>query len=293
MLFTKNWLLKKAWSGTAVALAAQLGTFPITLYYFHQFPNYFLITNLGLMVFSVVLLGVGLGFIVVGALPWIAPVVAVVLSLIVSGLILFIQWINDLPFSVTKGIQIEPWEVWLIYLMIGLLLWSFVMGRQRIFKAVVLFSFIGIFVQTYNYHEKFFRKEVILLNASSPTFFMRDGKQAALVVFSKRANIAEKMEFQRKSLETFYGAQIELIVVDFDHGELEHESIRITKDKSLVRIEAGNVYTLVTNNYFAMDQLTDSDQLIVGNWVSPVQIETLKRNFEHVKLLKDGAITLR
>ena len=293
IFFTKVWLLKKVWSGTAVALAAQLGTFPITLYYFHQFPNYFLLTNIGLMVFSGVLLGVGLGLIVVGAVPWVAPVVAFVLSMIATGLILFIQWINDLPFSVTKGIQIEPYEVWLIYLIIGLLFWSLVMGRKRIFKTVLLFSFIGFLYQAINYHEKYFRIEVILLNTSSPTFFIRDGKRGALVVFSKREDIASKMEFQRKSLETYYGSQVEVVVVDFDEGNLEHNNIRINMDKSVLKIETHQVYGLITNNYYASNQLEGCDQLIVGNWVSAANIEALKRNFGKVTLLKDGAISLR
>jgi len=30
----------------AISLAAQVFTFPICIYYFHQFPNYFLLTNI-------------------------------------------------------------------------------------------------------------------------------------------------------------------------------------------------------------------------------------------------------
>ncbi|MCK4406529.1 MAG: ComEC family competence protein, partial [Bacteroidales bacterium] len=41
-----NWLGDKMWAITTVSIAAQLGTFPIALLYFHQFPNYFIITNL-------------------------------------------------------------------------------------------------------------------------------------------------------------------------------------------------------------------------------------------------------
>lgn len=40
------WLPRQIWAGVTVALAAQVGTFPLTLYYFHQVPTQFLIANL-------------------------------------------------------------------------------------------------------------------------------------------------------------------------------------------------------------------------------------------------------
>lgn len=42
----KNKLLDRAWEITAVALAAQVGTIPFTLFYFNQFSTYFVLSNL-------------------------------------------------------------------------------------------------------------------------------------------------------------------------------------------------------------------------------------------------------
>jgi competence protein ComEC len=41
-----NVFLQKAWKLTSVSLAAQLGTLPVTLYLFHQFPLWFVFSNL-------------------------------------------------------------------------------------------------------------------------------------------------------------------------------------------------------------------------------------------------------
>ena len=46
LFYVKNWLLDQAWKITAVSLAAQLATFPLGVYYFHQFPVYFFVSNL-------------------------------------------------------------------------------------------------------------------------------------------------------------------------------------------------------------------------------------------------------
>lgn len=45
LIKTDNKLLDHLWNLTAVALVAQLATFPLGVYYFHQFPTYFLLAN--------------------------------------------------------------------------------------------------------------------------------------------------------------------------------------------------------------------------------------------------------
>ncbi|MBK6526515.1 MAG: ComEC/Rec2 family competence protein [Crocinitomicaceae bacterium] len=46
LFFFKNKLMDKIWQVTCVSIAAQLATFPLGIYCFQQFPNYFLIANL-------------------------------------------------------------------------------------------------------------------------------------------------------------------------------------------------------------------------------------------------------
>ncbi|MDR1112844.1 MAG: ComEC family competence protein, partial [Bacteroidales bacterium] len=48
------------WQLTAVSAAAQLATFPLSIYYFGQFPNYFLIANLAVIMLSSVVLITGI-----------------------------------------------------------------------------------------------------------------------------------------------------------------------------------------------------------------------------------------
>jgi competence protein ComEC len=56
----ENWLLDKVWALIAISLAAQIGTMALSLFYFHQFPVYFLITNLIAVPLSTGILYVGL-----------------------------------------------------------------------------------------------------------------------------------------------------------------------------------------------------------------------------------------
>jgi competence protein ComEC len=44
--FPRNKITKYIWEALTVSFAAQIGTFPICLYYFHQFPGLFFVTNI-------------------------------------------------------------------------------------------------------------------------------------------------------------------------------------------------------------------------------------------------------
>ncbi|MGI9547934.1 MAG: ComEC/Rec2 family competence protein, partial [Flavobacteriaceae bacterium] len=58
-----HFLPRKAWQLFSVGLAAQLGVLPLSLYYFHQFPGLFFISNMVIVPFLGIILG--LGFVIV------------------------------------------------------------------------------------------------------------------------------------------------------------------------------------------------------------------------------------
>lgn len=54
------YILRKAWQISSVSMAAQFGVLPLSLYYFHQFPGLFLLSNLVIIPFMGVILAVGI-----------------------------------------------------------------------------------------------------------------------------------------------------------------------------------------------------------------------------------------
>jgi competence protein ComEC len=113
-----NGLLDKIWSIVAVSIAAQLVTLPLCLYYFHQFPNYFIITNIIVIPLSNLIIYTGILALALGNIPWISILVAKALSLMVWFLNAFIHWMGSLPFSVSRGIIITFPESLVLYLIL-------------------------------------------------------------------------------------------------------------------------------------------------------------------------------
>ena len=113
-----NWLLDKMWELTAVSIAAQVATFPLGLLYFHQFPNYFFISNLIVIPLATFIVYGGIILFLVSWGTILATWVAKVLYWLIWAMNYCVQLIESIPHSLTEGLTINITETWMIYLII-------------------------------------------------------------------------------------------------------------------------------------------------------------------------------
>jgi competence protein ComEC len=97
---TTNKFSKIIWETFSVSIAAQLGTTPFTLYYFQQFPNYFLITNFVAIPLSSLIIYLAIGLLLVSFIPYISVAVGFILKWSLWFMNFFIVTIQNLPYSV-------------------------------------------------------------------------------------------------------------------------------------------------------------------------------------------------
>lgn len=110
--YSKYWLVRETKSLISVTLSAQLGVLPLTLFYFHQFPGLFLLTNSVILpVMSFVMIG-GISIIGLAALNSLPDWLAEGYGTSISGINNFIGWVagqehflfSDISFSTSKTI---------------------------------------------------------------------------------------------------------------------------------------------------------------------------------------------
>ncbi len=111
--------LKWMWDLTAVSLAAQIGTAPFSIFYFHQFPNYFFITNLLAIPIATFIIYTAVALFVFSPVPYISTAIAFILKSLLIALNFSIEKIHHLPFSLTIT-YIDFWQLLLIYVAIAL-----------------------------------------------------------------------------------------------------------------------------------------------------------------------------
>lgn len=114
-VFVKLWKpkfrpIKILWDILTVTMAAQLGVVPISLFYFHQFPGLFFLSNLGIIPVLGIILGLGIIVIfmaLMNILPfWLADLYGGMISIMNS----FVRWValherfvlTDLSFSLLQ-----------------------------------------------------------------------------------------------------------------------------------------------------------------------------------------------
>lgn len=125
----KNPLLDAAWSYSALSFAAQVATFPISIYYFHQFPVYFLISNLVIVLPVALIMYGGILFLLIPFGMLLEPLGQAVGWLIQFTNALLFR-IENLPFSTVADIWIDAWQYVLIYAITGCIVWA-LQSRSR------------------------------------------------------------------------------------------------------------------------------------------------------------------
>ena len=136
----KYWLIQKIWTITTVSIAAQISTFPLGLLYFHQFPNYFLISNLVVIPAAFLILSLGILIIVLSFSKIIVGFISYLLQHVLNSLLLVIRHIESIPGSLTEGLSISIFETMLIYLFIASILIS-LKFKKYIFYGISTFIF--------------------------------------------------------------------------------------------------------------------------------------------------------
>lgn len=138
-----NWVLDKVWSLIAVSIAAQLATTPMSLYYFHQFPNYFLLANIFVVPFSNLIIYTGILALILSGVPLLSMLLAKLLALSIGFLNGIIHFLAALPGSVTHGIFIEVYEMVIIYAIVIMVIYFISLKQKRwIFLCLVCLVFL-------------------------------------------------------------------------------------------------------------------------------------------------------
>lgn len=126
---------------TAVSFSAQLFTFPLSIYYFHQFPNYFFISNIFVAILAMIIMPLGLLLMMFWQVPYIGDTVGFLFKTAIKILNWVVFKVQSLDYSVTSGIVISTLTVVLLYLLIILYL-RFFKTKKLLFLYTSLFLFI-------------------------------------------------------------------------------------------------------------------------------------------------------
>ncbi len=169
LIYFKNIYARKLWEMTALTLAAQVLTFPICIYYFHQFPTTFLLTNLICVPLSTVILFAEIVLIVLSAVPLLAGILGKFIYVLIWLMNKVIDLFDKMPLSLVDGIYATPATTFLLY---GVIICTSVALLQRNkFYIKSALGFLIAFTGVWAFGKVTFaqQKKMIIYNVSRHT----------------------------------------------------------------------------------------------------------------------------
>lgn len=220
LLNIKNKWLRKMWEGTAVGIAAQLTTVPLTLYYFHQFPNYFALTNIGMMVFAGLVLGFGVVLLVTHWIGFLATFLGFGLLLLVGGMIYFIQFVDGLPFATAQGFK--P-TLSLAFAMYTVLTFFLFFGKQRRIQwwvgTILLFFFFEMQYQRYTQMND---NHLVVFNSNKPIIALK-ASDRIFCFYQKNNDQPNQRDFLIQAYAKVYPGEVTYFPLDRNEWNVEIE----------------------------------------------------------------------
>ncbi len=130
------------WQIFTVTVSAQFGIIPVSLYYFHQFPSLFFISNLAIIPFLGLILGLGILVIVLAVLNSLPEFLANFFGSTINAMNLIVAWVSKQETFLFRDIPFSLAHVLSSYLIVASL---FVLNKKRNFKSLT-FMLIAIMV---------------------------------------------------------------------------------------------------------------------------------------------------
>ncbi|MDB5201998.1 MAG: ComEC/Rec2-related protein [Ferruginibacter sp.] len=116
--YCKHGWIRKIWEMAAVTIAAQIVSFPICIFYFHQFPNLFLLTNLLAVPLSTLILFAEILLLLLCWNPLLASLAGKGTALLIQLMNGIIETFDRVPFAVTDAIYASVITTFLLYMVI-------------------------------------------------------------------------------------------------------------------------------------------------------------------------------
>ncbi|KAA6439168.1 DUF4131 domain-containing protein [Dyadobacter flavalbus] len=139
-------VIRFTWQITALSFAAQLATFPLSLYYFHQFPSYFWLVNPFVIAFTNVLLPAALLLLAVSLtnIFWLQTAVNFVVDISAWLTNFSVSIPKKLPGFLIENLHLSMPEVLMLYVLL-FLVWYAYQTREYVYLKYV-YALVFIFI---------------------------------------------------------------------------------------------------------------------------------------------------
>lgn len=146
IIYVKNRHLDIVWQLLVVSLSAQLGTFALGLFYFNQFSNLFLFTNLYAIPLATIIIYLAVTLILGSFIPFVGSLIGWVLNQVLSSLSYLVHFTESIPYSTCEGIFISSTQA--IFIVVAIVSLALLLQYRKVsYLFMMLLCFLGVFTE--------------------------------------------------------------------------------------------------------------------------------------------------
>ncbi len=154
LLYVKNKIFDFFWQITCLSFSVQLATAPISIYYFHQFPFIFPLTNLFAIPTAMLVVGGSMALFFTSFLPLLPAIIGTVMQHVMFLYNYLMYQLSKIPLASAGDLWISAHTVFFILLLIFLSSWFVFTRRVAAFKLLTLALVAYSLITLIEYYKK-------------------------------------------------------------------------------------------------------------------------------------------
>ena len=248
IFYSKYKIINKIWEITSVTIAAQIATIPFTIYYFHQFPIYFWLSNLFMTpISSVVIIG-GITMLLIFYIPYINNIIAWFVSKMIFAMNYSVTWIESLPNSIIKGLYINDLQFVILILILSGTLLLIELKNKKLLFFIMTMSCLFFIVNIDKLIKQKNQKEIVFYSINNMTAIdFINGRSHVLIAdssfFNDKSAFSYNIENYLVSKGVFFDGKMEFLNNDFNHNFVKKRKNVVTFDKKLIILSDGGYFS--------------------------------------------------
>lgn len=270
LIYIENKIVKYIWDLTSVSIAAQIGTLAISIYYFHQFPVFFWLSNILIIPIAPFLIYFSVLLFIFYPYGIISTGIAKLLNLLLSYLEWVTNTISQFDFSILDNLLLLKSQVVIIYLLILVLIVYSVKKRWHFLNISFLLIAAFLSLHSWNTINKANQVELVIANSNKIHIsYLKNAKQTLILgdqSLAEMERINANYKLQRGVKDPViinYRDSVNASELYMRNGVIQLNTIRIVVLDKLqnVHVDSTNKlktdYIYLTNQYIEIEDIID------------------------------------
>jgi competence protein ComEC len=259
-VYIRNKFLNYIFGLATVSIAAQIGTSAISIFYFHSFPNYFIITNVLIIPLVTLIMFTVAATFMLSWIPVIGALIGKFLDICVSLSNEITKHVEILPYSLSENIYVSSLQIAVAIVAITLLAFYIEFRNRKNIFAILACIILFAGINSYHKIENKTQKQIIVYSTRGSSY----------ISFVSGRNSANIRDVENKNNDFEFNTKNNFVKLGTKHVEtfLLSDDIQtsnvIQSYKNIIWFNNKSVKIATENDVFRLQNPFDIDFLIIN-----------------------------